>query len=272
MNYILIDGSYYTFYRLFALINWWKLSHQDEPCENLHGDPEFIQKFKQIFVSKLLEIPKKLKLNKEIPVKFIVSLDCRRCNIWRNDIYPDYKSTRSDYSDASNKPGPFFQMVYDEQLFQNIPNIDISVIQHPKLEADDCLAITSKYLASKYDNRNIYIITSDTDYLQLIQNNIHLYNLKFKTVNTTKNSFNDPQKDLLYKIIIGDKSDNIPSVFPKCGPKKTQMYMNNPEIFKQDLDKFNAHNKYQMNCTLIDFNNIPNELQKPIIEWCHSNI
>ena len=82
-TYILIDGSYYVFYRYFALINWWKLSHKDEPFENIEENEEFIEKFKDVFSRKILEIPKKFGFDKKDieNVKFIVGLDCKRENI-----------------------------------------------------------------------------------------------------------------------------------------------------------------------------------------------
>ena len=33
-QFLLIDGSYYMFYRYFAVEQWWKHSHPDEPLEN----------------------------------------------------------------------------------------------------------------------------------------------------------------------------------------------------------------------------------------------
>lgn len=267
-TYILIDGSYYVFYRLFALINWWKLSHKDEPCENLHENEEFVERFKVVFETKLREIPKKLNIPKTTNVKFIVGQDCRRHNIWRNNLYPQYKGTRGDYSDAKNPPGPFFKLVYQEDLFHKIQDIDLITLYNENLEADDCLAICSKYLLKQNEDNKVYIITSDTDYMQLLRPNLYLYNLKFKPVNTEKNSLGNPQKDLLYKIIIGDKSDNIPSVFPKCGPKKTLAYINNIDKFEEDLIKLNGHEQYKLNRRLIDFTQIPELLQKDVLQQC----
>jgi 5'-3' exonuclease len=265
-TFILIDGSYYIFYRLFALVNWWKLSHKDEPITNLEENPEFVQKFKTLIQDKLKEIPKKIGISKKTPVKYIIGQDCKRENIWRNNLYSQYKGTRGDYSDAKVHPGPFFKIVYQEQLFQNITNLDINVIRNISLEADDCLAIASKYLIHQNPQNKVYIITSDTDYLQLIQPNISLYNLKYKQVNTEKNSLGCPKKDLLYKIIIGDKSDNIPSVFPKCGPKKTLNYVNDVDTFESDLIKYNAFEQYKLNRRLIDFTQIPELLKEDVIE------
>ena len=64
-NFILIDGSYFVFYRYFAILNWFKLAKKDQiidkdnpPEEN----KEFIDKFVKTFHTKLTKIPKKLKL------------------------------------------------------------------------------------------------------------------------------------------------------------------------------------------------------------------
>ena len=267
-TYILIDGSYYIFYRLYALVNWWKLSHKDEPIDNLHENEEFIMRFRNVFVTKLLEIPKKLGLPKYTNVKYIVGKDCKRENIWRMNLYPSYKATRGDYSDAKVHPAPFFKLAYEENLFQTVPNMNVSIVENPCLEADDCLAVTSKHLVKSYNDARVYIITSDTDYMQLLQPRIQLYNLKFKTVNTEKNSLGCPKKDLMCKILMGDKSDNIPAVFDKCGPKKAQSYINDLDKFQNDLIAFNKYEQYKLNRRLIDFNEIPEILQNEILEQC----
>lgn len=264
-TYILIDGSYYIFYRLFALVNWWKLSHKDEPITNLEENVEFVEKFKASIQNRIKEIPKKIGIDKKTEVKYIIGLDCIRSNIWRNKLYSEYKGTRGDYSDAKVQPGPFFKMVYHEQLFQNIKDLDIHILRNSSLEADDCIAITSKYLINKNSENKVYIITSDADYMQLIEPNISLYNLKYKPVNNEKNSLGCPKKDLLYKIIIGDKSDNIPSVFPKCGPKKTLKYVNDIELFEEHLIKYNAIEQYKLNRQLIDFTQIPKHLREDVL-------
>ena len=40
-NFVLIDGSYYIFYRFFALLNWWKLAKKDDPLDNPSESEEF---------------------------------------------------------------------------------------------------------------------------------------------------------------------------------------------------------------------------------------
>ena len=52
-NFILIDGSYFIFYRFFALLNWFKLAKKEQtidkenpPFKNI----EFLEKFKKTFI------------------------------------------------------------------------------------------------------------------------------------------------------------------------------------------------------------------------------
>ena len=78
-NFILIDGSYYIFYRFFALLNWWKLARKDDPLDNPSENEEFKKKFKSTFKSKIKEMCKKLKI--ENPV-IMVGKDCPRAEIW----------------------------------------------------------------------------------------------------------------------------------------------------------------------------------------------
>ena len=33
-TFILLDGSYYNFYRYFSQLNWWKNAYPDEPLDN----------------------------------------------------------------------------------------------------------------------------------------------------------------------------------------------------------------------------------------------
>jgi 5'-3' exonuclease len=60
---------------------------------------------------------------------------------------------------------------------------------------------------------------------------------------------------------MGDSSDNIPSVFPKCGPKTAQKCIQDPEFFKKKMaENPTYYAQYELNKNLVDFNNIPSEL------------
>jgi 5'-3' exonuclease len=257
-TFIFVDGSYYNFYRYFALLQWWKNAYPDEPLDDPYQNEKFVEKFKKTFVDNLLQMPKKLKINKNINPIMIVGKDCKRENIWRNDIFPNYKATRANGTEDGFMGGPFFKMAYEDELFKK--GGAKAILKHPKLEADDCIAISVKHLLNKYPDCHIYIITSDRDYLQLNAKNVDLYNLAYKNIAENKSSTGNSKDDLEIKIIMGDISDNIPSVLHKCGPKTAIKCFNDRAYFEERLKKENAYNKYETNCKMVDFNYIPENL------------
>jgi 5'-3' exonuclease len=284
-TYIFIDGSYFCFYRYFALINWWKNAFPDEPLDDPIQNPKFVEKFKKTFIETLQKISKNLtiepkkcrkgakskkckniKSNKEETQQeednkpiFIVGKDCKRENIWRNNFYDKYKANRANGQEDGFMGGPFFKMVYEDSLFQKA-GVSL-ILQHPLLEADDCIAISVKHLIKTQPECTIYIITSDNDYLQLIRDNVHIYNLSYKNLKDSKIFTGNPEKDLKLKIIMGDGSDNIPSVFPKCGIKTAHKCVEDPEFFQKKMGNNMAYyEQYLLNDTLVSFDKIPVEL------------
>ena len=155
--------------------------------------------------------------------------------------------------------GPFFKMVYDEQLF--ITGGATQTLKHPKLEADDCIALAVKHLLSSKPDCIIYIITSDKDYLQLAGERVNLFNLSYKKLTDQKSCTGNPECDLFCKIVTGDPSDNIPSVFPKCGPKTALKYYADRVLLEKKLGESEKYQKqYELNKKIIDFNEIPSHL------------
>jgi len=254
-NYIFIDGSYFVFYRFHALLAWWRLSHKDEPIDNPIENNDFVEKFKKLFIENIQKIEKKLSIDEPC---IMVGKDCPRGDIWRHEHINAYKGKRA----KNNVIKPFFKMAYDE-LFEKAGVSKI--LSHEKLEADDCIAIATRHYL-KDESNTITIITSDTDYLQLIEDRVNIYNGKMKEIRTAKNSTMNSDMDLFVKIIMGDKSDNIPPVFPqKRGKARAKKYYNEPEYFKEELKLLNVEENYHRNRLLIDFNMIPKQYQNGII-------
>jgi len=263
-TFIFVDGSYYNFYRYYALLQWWKISFPEEILDDPYQNANFVNKFKKTHKENLQQIPKKLKLDKSCNPILVVGKDCKREEIWRMKHFADYKGTR-DNGKGDFKGGPFFKMVYEENLF--LEGGAKAILKHPHLEADDCIALSVKYVLNKYPDCQIYIITSDKDYLQLSSSNVHIYNLTYKNIATSKGTSGNPKTDLQIKIIMGDSSDNIPSVFPKCGPKTAQKYIDDNELFLKKISENpeKYQKQYELNKLLVDFNNIPHELQSEFI-------
>ena len=150
-NFLLIDGSYFVFFRYYALLNWFKLAKKDQiidkdnpPWEN----EEFVEKFKKTFVSKVAEIKKKLKIENPIT---LIGKDCPRETIWRMKYLSSYKANR--VYDDSFLGGPFFKMAYEDNLF--IKGGANKILKYPGLEADDCLAIMTKKIKKTFPEGKI---------------------------------------------------------------------------------------------------------------------
>ena len=259
-TFIFVDGSYFCFYRYYALMNWWKNAYPDEPLDDPYQNSKFVDKYKKTFVQNMKQLPKKLGIPKTTTPIIIVGKDCKRENIWRNEIYPGYKATRANGPEDGFMGGPFFKMAYEEELF--IEGGAQTILSHQKMEADDCIALSVMYLIQKYQSPNVYIITSDRDYLQLSSPIVKIYNLGFKNIAENKSSTGNPTHDLKIKIIMGDTSDNIPSIFPKCGPKTAIKCIEDPIFLKKKMDSCStSYEQYELNKRLVDFNQIPIELQ-----------
>ena len=262
-TFIFVDGSYFCFYRYYALLQWWKNAYPQEEIPDPYQNEKFVEKFKKTFVEHLKQIPKKLKINKDVNPIMIAAKDCKREDIWRMELFSQYKANRANGKEDGFMGGPFFKMVYNENLFQSG---DIkAILYHPKLEADDCIALSVKYVLQKYPQSNIYIITSDRDYLQLQSDNVQIFNLAYKNLKSSGNS----ERDLAIKILMGDSSDNIPSVFPKCGEKTAIKCLEDKAFFDKKMDNNSEYYKqYELNQTLVRFDKIPFNLQEEFIEKC----
>lgn len=271
MKFIFIDGSYFIFFRFNALKSWWSLAHRDEgeliPDEN----EAFKDKFRKTFAEKLKEIPKKVGIKKGEAYRIYVGQDCRQENIWRMAHYDGYKDGRAD----TTTEGKFFKMVYEEKMFEATLG-DECLLRYPALEADDVIAISVQYICEKSSTDECYIISSDGDYLQMCgESRIHIYDLKFKDIRTRDIAYSQPDttaKMFLVKRMCGDKSDNIPAVFPKCG-KKTAMNMidavngNEAELMLaiEKRGGVKAVEQYKFNDKMMNFDRIPHELRSGFI-------
>jgi len=247
---ILIDQSYYIFNRYYATYNWYKrqLDEKEFDYENIDDNNSFIIAFFRHFENDIIKLTKKFKTIKN---NIIFCIDCARCDIWRNDIYPNYKITRT-------KKTNFNSIIFT--LFQNyIINNNYNFCYSDKLEADDITYIIQKKLKEDNDIEKIVIITNDSDYLQMYDDRIVINNMQLKDLSLRIK--NNPKIELEFKIIYGDKSDNI---------QKIQVGLNKENAIKlasitekernEYINKNGLRSKYELNKTLIDLSNIPEKL------------
>ena len=145
--FILVDTSYWIFYRYFAIIQWWGHSNPESPLTNPYENEEFVEKFMKTFSESLAGFKKKQKIHKKKST--IISVrDCPRKDIWRNALYSEYKGSRT--KDDGFNGGPFFKHIYQDNnklLYEAGAN---AVLQFPNLEADDIIALTKNHIRQKY--------------------------------------------------------------------------------------------------------------------------
>ena len=256
-EYIFIDGSYFIFYRVFALKVWWRNAKPDIPLSNPFDNPDFLEKFESTFISKIKEIKTKTKMKN---AKIIVGCDCSQSKIWRKQYYKSYKDGRDQEKNKEYNIDKFFKFTFEKELFKKA-GVEI-ILEMDTLEADDCIALYIDYLKKINNNQNkILIITSDHDYLQISGENVDIMNLKYKRLRESKNSTGIPEKDLFNKIVLGDKSDNIYPIFNKCPKKILEMCFQDQDYFETKCNDEQVVHKFQLNRLLIDFNFIPEELK-----------
>jgi 5'-3' exonuclease len=249
-NIVLIDTSYYTFYRYFATIRWFTFQKIEFDIDDIINNEVFIKAFIKHIDADIKKIIKKWDSSID---NIIFCMDCSRCDIWRNDIYKEYKGTRVQ---SNNFNRNIFPVLYDYIVKLGIKQINID-----RLEADDVIYLTQKCLKEKLKNNDIVVITNDNDYLQIVGDKIILINMQFKELKAR--GVNDPRQDLLIKAMYGDKSDNILKIASFISKEKahTIALMGEEERIAY-LKENDCYDKFCFNMTLISFDFIPDKYIK----------
>ena len=139
---------------------------------------------------------------------------------YRMDMHDEYKGTRKKPQDEEEikKYESFFA------VHNSLPEeLDEEVLKFRGVEADDILAWITQNISDRYDHT--WIVSSDRDLYQLIDNNVSVFNIfsrKEITLQTLEDDFEiTPDLYMLSRIIEGDKSDNILGI-EGIGPKRAQ--------------------------------------------------
>lgn len=252
---LFIDMSYYIFYRFYALCNWYKKSQETElDVENIMDNEIFIKKYHKLFIENIKKIQKKHHLQEAL---IIFAKDCRRYNIWRNQYYAEYKQNRDDKNRTFNSD--IFIYTYDK-IVPELKNMNILTLEVENAEGDDIIATLKKKFRKKYEELPIYIITNDHDYLQLFDNNTYIYNLQGLNLRTKSRG---EEIDLQLKILQGDISDNITSIFEKKKSinKMLELINDNEKLTKYLEENEESNKLYNRNKLLIDFDMIPENIR-----------
>ena len=266
-NIILVDSSYTSFYRFFATLRW--LSFTNKELYNKYKndpydwsmEPLFIDKYKKMYLESIKNLVSPTVFNSSI---IIFCLDSPQSTLWRHEFSTCYKGNRVDMSEKYNIR-PTFNITYNE-LIPNLvkENSNIFMISQPRMEADDIIALGVRYIKNKRSNYKIYLVSGDNDFLQLGYNNLYFADYKKKEL--FQLSKEEAKEALRQKIINGDCSDNIPSIFKdKISNKRRKLIKEDKNELNEYLtENKNAYDIYRNNKQLIDFKNIPKDMRPPV--------
>ncbi len=176
------------------------------------------------------------------PTRVVIVWDGKGGSSNRKNIDPNYKAQRATsrithWGLYDNKEEETEALI--GQLFRTQDYLECLPVQQltmEKLEADDIMA----YLAKRASNagKKVTIVSSDKDFLQLVDDNIEIYAPVKKKTFTKNNIFEEikvlPTNFNLVKALLGDNSDNLPGVkglgiktvvaeFPKLLTEKTDL-------------------------------------------------
>jgi 5'-3' exonuclease len=228
---------------------------------------------------------------------------CLEGRSWRKDFYAPYKANRAETRAAmtvkEQEEDKLFWETFDQ--FKNFVSekTNCTVLHNQQLEADDLIA---GFIQAHPDDNHI-IISTDSDFHQLIAKNVSQYNGVAETTTTYEGIFDkkgkrvidkktkeevpapNPEWILFEKCMRGDTSDNVFSAYPGVRTKGTKNKVGLQEAFEDKnkkgyswnnlmLQKWIDHEKkehrvlddYERNRRLIDLSYQPDHIKTIIQE------
>ena len=202
----LIDGYAMLYRAHYAMIRNPLITSYGLPTSALFG-----------FLNQLFRI-----LNKENP-DYIATVFDRKEKTFRHKKFPDYKANRD--------PMPEELQVQLPHLWKLIDALQIPNLSKKGYEADDIIGTLAEHGANK--DFEVFIVSGDKDFMQLINDNVFLYAPGTKNKPDKiydKDGVEDrwgvpPDKIIDLFGLMGDSSDNIPGV-SGVGPKSAMKLIN----------------------------------------------
>ena len=207
----LVDGSGYIFRAFYGIPN---LTAPDgTPVNAVYG-------FTNMF----------LRLTQNIPCDYsLVLFDAKRKN-FRNDFFPDYKSTRKEIPEELIPQFPIIR--------EAVKALNLNQLEMEGYEADDLIATYVDQALNK--GYEVVVVSADKDLMQLIRPGVRFYDPmkdKFFTPEDVKEKFGVyPDKVVDVQALAGDSIDNVPGV-PGIGLKTAAQLVNEFGSLQEVLDR-----------------------------------
>ena len=233
---------------------------------------------------------------------------CLEGRSWRKDHYKPYKANRAVarafHTEKEAEEDKLFWEAFDNLKSFIAEKTNCTVLQNPQLEADDLIA---GWIQSHPLDEHV-IVSSDTDFYQLLAPNVKQYNGIADELHTLEGILDkkgrvvidkktkepkqipDPKWILFEKCMRGDSTDNVFSAYPGVRTKGSKNKVGLQEAFS-DMDKkgFSWNNlmlqkwvdhngtehrvldDYQRNRVLVDLSAQPDDIKAVIAETIATN-
>ena len=234
---------------------------------------------------------------------------CLEGKSWRKSYYEPYKKNRivdtQSQTEAEKEENELFWTTYEKFTDFLRQRTNVSVLRDPQAEADDLIA---RWVALHPEDEN-FIISSDTDFIQLISEKNKIYNGITNQLITLEGYFDDkgrivkdkktgepkllgdPQYLKFLKIMRGDSTDNVFSAYPGVREKGSknkvglmeayadrtkQGYSWNNLMLQHWLDHNNVEHRvrddYERNRVLIDLTCQPDEVKQSVDKYIREGV
>lgn len=219
---MIIDASIFIFRYYFSMHSRW-FANNGRPTETVYGYACWLAKF----------------LIAEKPSNVVACFDESLTTCFRNEIYPDYKSSR-----VLPDEDLAFQLLACKKITELM---GVSTYASDRFEADDLIGSFAHYC---YKNKRPYsILTRDKDLAQLLfRNDATMWDYpdgnKISPLEVYEKWGIHPHQVADYLAIVGDVSDDIPGV-PGVGPKTAAQllhYFGDWQSIRKNLKEISSQN------------------------------
>ena len=211
-----------------------------------------------------------------------VVICCDGRKYWRKEFFEHYKGMRKSNREKSDLDWGLIFDTLSEMRTDLAKYFPYKVIHVDRAEADDVIAVLTKYAQENElvqeglveESQKILILSSDKDFKQLqLHPNVKQWSpMQKKYVTATQREIVEHK---IEHIVKGDSGDGVPNILSKddvfmigerqkpVSAKRLQEFFENGFIAcKNDEERRNWHR----NATLVDFDHIPEDVSKTIID------
>ena len=221
------------------------------------------------------------------PTRVVVVFDGKGGSQSRKDIYSGYKSERGknkikmrlnraasvEMNPEEESASMRRQMIGLGELLSVLP---VSIMIYDGIEADDVMAYIATQL--KQENEKVIIMSTDKDFLQLVNKDVSVYSpskKKVYNIDEVKEEFGvHPHNFINFRMIDGDKSDNVEGItglglktiiksFPILAEGEVQTTESMLKYINEQPKKTKAHDLFENNLELLKRNRKLMQLSEP---------